>query len=101
MRIIATITQPTFGSVSFNGVDLGKKPDMLRQVLGYLPQDFGVYPNLTVVEFLRYLSAIKGLDQKQAGARIEQLLPLVNLAGAAHRPIGVFSSGMRQRVGIA
>ncbi len=101
MRIIATITQPTSGIVTYNGIDLDKKPDTLRQVLGYLPQDFGVYPNLTVIEFLRYLSAVKGLDQKQARVRIEHLLHLVNLAEAAHRPIGGFSGGIRQRVGIA
>jgi ABC-2 type transport system ATP-binding protein len=101
MRIIATITRPTHGAVFWNGADIAKQPDNLRRVLGYLPQDFGVYPNLSAVEFLTYISAVKGLNQKQARQRIDELVQLVNLTEAAHRPIGGFSGGMRQRVGIA
>ncbi len=101
MRIIATITRPTSGAVFWNGTDVAREPDALRQVLGYLPQDFGVYPNLNAVEFLTYLAAAKGLHQKQARQRIDELIQLVNLAEAAYRPIGGFSGGMRQRVGIA
>jgi ABC-2 type transport system ATP-binding protein len=101
MRIIATITRPTGGTIVWNGVDIAAQPDALRRVLGYLPQDFGVYPNLNAVEFLTYLAAVKGLAQKQARQRIDELLHLVNLTEAAHRPIGGFSGGMRQRVGIA
>lgn len=101
MRIIATITRPTHGAVFWNGTDIARQPDALRRVLGYLPQDFGVYPNLSTIEFLTYLSAVKGLDTKQARRRIDELVQLVNLTEAAHRPIGGFSGGMRQRVGIA
>ena len=101
MRIIATITRPTHGAVFWNGEDIAKQPEPLRRVLGYLPQDFGVYPNLSAVEFLTYISAVKGLNQKQARQRIDELVQLVNLTEAAHRPIGGFSGGMRQRVGIA
>jgi ABC-2 type transport system ATP-binding protein len=101
MRIIATITRPTHGAVFWNGADIARQPDNLRRVLGYLPQDFGVYPNLSAVEFLTYISAVKGLNQKQARQRIDELVQLVNLTEAAHRPIGGFSGGMRQRVGIA
>lgn len=101
MRILATITRPTSGSVQWNGVDVAHQPDHLRQVLGYLPQDFGVYPNLNVIEFLSYLAAVKGLDVRHARRRIDDLIQLVNLAEAAYRPIGGFSGGMRQRVGIA
>lgn len=101
MRIIATITQPTSGAVAWNGVDIARQPDNLRRELGYLPQDFGVYPNLNAVEFLGYLAAVKGLDRAQARRRIDELLQLVNLTEAAYRPIGGFSGGMRQRVGIA
>ncbi len=101
MRIIATITRPTHGAVFWNGEDIAKQPDNLRRVLGYLPQDFGVYPNLSAVEFLTYISAVKGLNQTQARQRIDELVQLVNLTEAAHRPIGGFSGGMRQRVGIA
>ena len=70
-------------------------------MLGYLPQDFGIYPNLSAVEFLDYLAAVKGLDAASARKRIGELLELVNLADAARRPLGGFSGGMRQRVGIA
>jgi len=101
MRIIATITRPSSGAIYWNGVDIDKRPDDLRRVLGYLPQDFGVYPNLSAVEFLTYLAAVKGLPPKQARQRIEELLHLVNLTEAAYRPIGGLSGGMRQRVGIA
>ena len=101
MRILATITHPTQGSVCWNGADVAKNPDGLRGVLGYLPQDFGVYPNLNAVEFLEYMAAAKGLDGASARCRIDELLQLVNLAGAARRPLGGYSGGMKQRVGIA
>ena len=74
---------------------------MLRSVLGYLPQDFGVYPNLNAVEFLEYLAAVKGLDAVTSRRRIDELLNLVNLADVRNRPLGGFSGGMKQRVGIA
>src|SRR5579862_4052445 len=98
MRILATITQPTSGRVLWNGEDIRQNPDSLRSVLGYLPQDFGVYPNLTALEFLEYLAAVKGLDAASARKRIGEL---VDLTDAARRPLGGFSGGMRQRVGIA
>ena len=101
MRMLATITRPTEGTVQWNGVDIKKSPDALRAVLGYLPQDFGVYPNLNAVEFLEYMAAIKGLDAKTTRRRIEELLHLVNLESAARQPLGGYSGGMRQRVGIA
>ncbi len=101
MRILATITKPTTGKVTWNGMDIAKSPDELRAVLGYLPQDFGVYPHLNPVEFLEYLASIKGLDGKAARSRIEELLLLVNLTEVRKRPLGGFSGGMKQRVGIA
>ena len=101
MRMLATITRPTEGTITWNGVDIVKDPDTLRAVLGYLPQDFGVYPNLTAVEFLEYMAAIKGLDAKSAKKRIEELLQVVNLTEAARRSLGGYSGGMKQRVGIA
>ena len=101
MRILATITDKTEGMVTWNGVDISKHPDELRQVLGYLPQDFGVYPNLNAWEFLEYMAAIKSLDAKSAKRRIDELLQLVNLLDSAKRPLGGYSGGMRQRVGIA
>ena len=101
MRMLATITKPTDGSIKWNDVDIIKSPDALRDVLGYLPQDFGVYPNLNAVEFLEYMAAIKGLDSATAKKRIDELLQLVNLKDAAKRPLGGYSGGMKQRVGIA
>jgi len=101
MRILATITKPTRGRITWNGTDIARSPDELRGVLGYLPQDFGVYPNLTPVEFLEYLAVIKGLDGKSARKRIDELLQVVNLVDARKRPLGGFSGGMKQRVGIA
>jgi ABC-type multidrug transport system ATPase subunit len=101
MRMLATITQPTEGTVKWNDIDIVKSPDTLRAVLGYLPQDFGIYPNLTGLEFLEYMAAIKGLDARTARRRIEELLVVVNLVNAAKRPLGGYSGGMKQRVGIA
>lgn len=101
MRMLATITQPTEGQVKWDGIDIIKSPDALRSVLGYLPQDFGVYPNLNAIEFLDYMAAIKGLDAKLARRRIDELLQVVNLVDSAKRPLGGYSGGMKQRVGIA
>ncbi len=101
MRMLATITQPSEGTVRWNGADIVKSPDTLRSVLGYLPQDFGVYPNLNAIEFLEYMAAIKGLDAKTSRQRIDELLQVVNLKDAAQRPLGSYSGGMKQRVGIA
>ena len=101
MRMLATITQPTEGTILWNGADIVKSPDTLRAVLGYLPQDFGVYPNLNALEFLEYMAAIKGLDARSARRRIDELLAVVNLVHAAKRPLGGYSGGMKQRVGIA
>ena len=101
MRILATVTRATEGRVIWDGADVAKSPDKVRSVLGYLPQDFGVYPNLNAVEFLEYLAAVKRIDASAARKRISELIELVNLADAARRPLGGFSGGMRQRVGIA
>jgi len=101
MRILATITKPTEGKVTWNGTDIARSPNSVRAVLGYLPQDFGVYPNLNAVEFLEYLAAAKGLDRKTAQRRIQELLVVVNLVEARKRPLGGYSGGMKQRVGIA
>ena len=101
MRILATTTRATAGRVTWEGVDIARSPDRVREVLGYLPQDFGVYPHLNAVEFLAYLAAAKGLEPRAARRRIDALLELVNLSDARKRPLGGFSGGMRQRVGIA
>ncbi len=101
MRMLATITQPTSGSIELDGQDVIKNPDAVRKILGYLPQDFGVYANLNAVEFLEYIGAVKGLSGSNLRQRIDALLDEVNLTYAKKKPIGTYSGGMRQRVGIA
>jgi ABC-type multidrug transport system ATPase subunit len=98
MQMIATITRPSVGRIVFRGEDLAKNPDAIRRTLGYLPQDFGVYDNLTALEFLGYIAALKGVRDR---ARIMEMLELVNLHHVAKRVVGGFSGGMRQRLGIA
>jgi ABC-2 type transport system ATP-binding protein len=101
MRILATITKSTSGRVTWNGKDIADSPNGLREVLGYLPQDFGIYPNLNALEFLEYIAALKGLDGREARRRIQELLQVVGLFDVQDQPLGGFSGGMKQRVGIA
>jgi ABC-2 type transport system ATP-binding protein len=101
MKIIATISRPTEGRLELDGQDLLKEPDYIRRFLGYLPQDFGVYDNLNAVEFLEYIAAMKGVGGPELKKRIADLLEGVNLTEAARKPIGTYSGGMKQRVGIA
>src|SRR3954467_53854 len=82
MQMIATITRPTSGRILFHGTDIVKRPNELRRRLGYLPQDFGVYDNLTALEFLSYFAALKGVRSKQ---RVLEMLESVNLHGVANR----------------
>jgi ABC-type multidrug transport system ATPase subunit len=98
MQMIATITAPSSGTIRFDEVDLARDPDHLRRRLGYLPQDFGVYDNLTALEFLSYFAALKGV---RSHSRVMAMLELVNLHTVAHRATGTFSGGMKQRLGIA
>ncbi len=101
MRMLATVTKPSGGTIRLDGVDVVTAPGNLRRILGYLPQDFGIYPHLTATEFLEYIGALKGIPRRLLRARIGSLLDLLNLSHAASRPLGGFSGGMRQRVGIA
>jgi ABC-2 type transport system ATP-binding protein len=98
MQMIATLTKPTSGEIVFDGIDIVKSPDSIRRRLGFLPQDFGVYPNLSALEFMQYFAALKGVRDP---ARIRHLLELVNLHDQAKRPAASFSGGMRRRLGIA
>jgi len=101
MRILATITKPTQGTIRWNETDIVKSPNELRELLGYLPQDFGIYPNLNAVEFLEYLAAAKGIEGNTARKRIDDLIQIVNLTGVRNQPLGGYSGGMKQRIGIA
>ncbi len=98
MQMIATLTRPSSGQILFQGMDIAKKPNAIRAQLGFLPQDFGVYPNLSALEFMQYFAALKGVKDP---ARIRRLLDLVNLQDHANRQAASFSGGMRRRLGIA
>ena len=98
MQMIATLTRPTSGQILFDGADIVARPNAMRARLGFLPQDFGVYPNLSALEFMQYFAALKGVRDP---ARICHLLELVNLHEVAKRPAASFSGGMRRRLGIA
>ncbi|MDB5080029.1 MAG: transporter ATP-binding protein [Chloroflexi bacterium] len=101
MRIISTLLPQTEGRVTWDGLDTRTHGQQVRQILGYLPQDFGLYPEFTARRFLRYLAAMKGLPKELARRRVDEVLELVNLQKEADRKLGGFSGGMKQRVGIA
>src|SRR5258708_10349751 len=102
MRIVATLQTPTSGFVRFGDIDVLKDPDALRRTLGYLPQDFGVYPRVTALEMLDHLAVLKGLAEPRARkAVVEGLLRQVNLWEHRRRALAGYSGGMRQRLGIA
>ncbi len=102
MRICATLQVPTSGHVRFDGVDVLKDPESLRRMLGYLPQDFGVYPRVSAYRMLDHLAVLKGLSNaSDRKAVVEGLLAQVNLWEVRHKALAGFSGGMRQRFGIA
>jgi ABC-2 type transport system ATP-binding protein len=101
MRMIATLLDPTEGIIRWNGQDTRAHGQALRQVLGYLPQDFGIYPEFTGRQFLRYLAAMKGLPSELLNRRVDEVLSMVNLEQAAERKLPTYSGGMKQRIGIA
>lgn len=99
MRMICGILKPDSGTITFDGLDASE--ELYRDILGYLPQDFGYYPNFTGKEFLMYMAALKGLDKAAAKRKCEELLKIVNLEDAAGKKIKTYSGGMKQRLGIA
>jgi ABC-2 type transport system ATP-binding protein len=102
MRIVATLQAPTSGHVRFGQIDVLQEPEALRRVLGYLPQDFGVYPRVSALAMLDHLAVLKGLGPaRQRKAAVEALLAQVNLWDVRHKALAGFSGGMRQRFGIA
>ena len=102
MRTIATLQEPDSGSIHFNGLDVLKDKEGLRRQLGYLPQDFGVYPKVSAEELLNHFAVLKGLTNKaQRKEMVEALLHQTNLWEARKRMLGTYSGGMRQRFGIA
>ena len=102
MKILATLLEPDSGTAEMNGVDLIKAKAETRKKLGYLPQDFGLYPTLTAAQMLDYFAKLKGVaGKKERRSLVDALLERVNLSAERNRRLGGFSGGMRQRVGIA
>ena len=102
MKIVATLLEPDSGTAHMNGVDLIARKDKTRQMLGYLPQEFGLYPTLTAEQTLDYFARLKGVrNAKERGALIDALFERVNLVSERKQRVGGFSGGMRQRLGIA
>ena len=102
MKILATLLEPDAGTVEMNGFDLISRKDKTRRLLGYLPQDFGLYPTLTAEQMLNYFAKLKGVtDKQERRALIDALFERVNLTSARRQRLGGFSGGMRQRLGIA
>lgn len=99
MRMLCGILKPTSGTITFDGVDVSE--EQYRAVLGYLPQDFGYYPEFTAMDFLLYLAALKGIPKVQAKRKANELLALVSLDDVGRKKIKTFSGGMKQRLGIA
>lgn len=101
MRMICGVLKPTSGKICLNGKSMEELGEQYYSHLGYMPQDFGFYPDFTAREFMRYMAAVKGLGTKEAKSRTEELLKLVNLTDKAEQKIKSFSGGMKQRLGIA
>jgi ABC-type multidrug transport system ATPase subunit len=102
MKILATLLEPDSGTAEMNGIDLIIDKQGTRKMLGYLPQEFGLYPTLTAAQMLDYFAKLKGVaDKKERRALIDALLEKVNLSSARNQRLGGFSGGMRQRLGIA
>jgi ABC-2 type transport system ATP-binding protein len=102
MRSIATLQTPSKGAIRFGDIDVIKEPERLRQILGYLPQDFGVYPRVSAYRMLDHMAVLKGIaNAKERRQTVETLLKQTNLWAVRNKAIAGFSGGMRQRYGIA
>lgn len=102
MRTIATLQEPDGGGINFDGIDVLAQKDRLRRVLGYLPQEFGVYPKVSAEALLTHLAVLKGIhNARERKDTVAALLHRTNLYDVRHRKLGTFSGGMRQRFGIA
>ena len=101
MRLICDILKPTSGEVTFNGTNIREMGESYRATIGYLPQDFGYYPNFTAMNFLLYMASLKGLNARYAKEKSLELLETVNLSEVKDKKIKTFSGGMKQRLGIA
>ncbi|BBK78166.1 ABC transporter ATP-binding protein [Clostridium butyricum] len=101
MKQITTLIKPDKGEILYNGKDIFNMDDKYRNIIGYLPQEFGVYKNFTAKQFLQYVGALKGMSEKNLNSKVNELLELVGLYDVRNKSIGKFSGGMKRRVGIA
>jgi ABC-2 type transport system ATP-binding protein len=101
IKMLTTLLFPTSGSILYNGKDIIKLDEGYREILGFLPQEFGYYKNYSPTDYLLYLAALKGIDRQKAKTRVQELLKLVALEDVANKKMKKFSGGMIQRVGIA
>ena len=101
MRMLADVLRPTSGEIAWNGTDILKLNEDYRDIIGYLPQDFGYYRDFTAIDFLLYLASIKGINKTDAKQKAAELLKTVGLENESRNKIKKFSGGMRQRLGIA
>jgi ABC-type multidrug transport system ATPase subunit len=102
MRIICGILEPSYGQITVNGLDIKEKREELQSLIGYLPQEFGMYENLTAWEFLNYMAILKKINHRETReARVEYVLNAVHMIEHKDEKIGSFSGGMKQRIGIA
>jgi len=102
MRTIAALQEPDAGSITLDGLDIRANPQELRKRLGYLPQDFGVYPGVSAVALLDHIAVLKGIsDRRKRRDEVNELLELTNLHDVRHKAVSTYSGGMRQRFGIA
>ena len=101
IKILSTLIKPTDGDILLDGKSIIKYPMIMQKNIGYLPQDIAIYPNLSAVEFLMYMAALKRLPKRKAKEQVEYLLEILHLSDAKNKRLAGFSGGMKQRVGIA
>ena len=101
MRMICTLLKPTSGEILYNGRSIGVMGAKYCDVLGYLPQNFGYYPDFTAYDFMLYMASLKGIQGRAAKRRVDELLQMVGLSDVSGQKIRAFSGGMKQRLGIA
>jgi ABC-type multidrug transport system ATPase subunit len=102
MKTIVGLQKPTLGNITFNGIDISENPDYIKQNLGFLPQDFGVYPKVSAFDLLQHIAVLKGItDSSERKNQILNLLDKVNLSGFKNKEVHTFSGGMKQRFGVA
>jgi ABC-type multidrug transport system ATPase subunit len=102
MRTVASLQRPDRGSIVLDGVDILADPSAIRRRLGYLPQEFGVYPRIPAIDLLDYLAVLKGISERgERRDQVESLLRLTNLWHVRRSHVSTFSGGMKQRFGIA